>query len=237
MARTITRNPNRAAKDETEAPSRRAVGRSRGETSESSGSSNVQIADGWDAFDAFASETASGEFAEDFDAGEDATIIKILTDRPLSYKQHWVDEITKGKRSFVCLGDGDCPLCDDLGNKPRAMACFTIVEFSNPDKPSRKVLRQGPMVTNILKKFAEDEKTKPINKPDLYFAISKEKVNKKWTYSVLPVKQRDLLEDYDVEPLTEAELDDFAAEPFERDQIIKATPRTELVEVVEKVLD
>jgi hypothetical protein len=244
MARSIrrsTKSEDDEAQEETRPSSRRRPGAarpSRRSNDEESGSSKSSIDEGWDSFDKYAKETASGDFAEDLEVKEDEpVIIKILDDKPVTYKQHWVEGLGKGKKkSYVCYNDG-CPLCDDLGDKPRAMGCFNVVDFSDPENPIVKILRQGPQVNNLLKKFASEKKSSPLNREDLYFEISKTSVNKKVTYSLLPVKERDLQDDYDVEPLTPEELAEFEEQRYETDQIVKATPKAELREIAEDLLD
>lgn len=248
MARTITRGSTRrkAATEETDeepratrkAGSRRPSARARDE--EDSGTSS--ISKGWESFNKYAAETKSGDFADDLEVADGETvIIKILDDLPLTFKQHWIEGLGKGKKkSYVCLKakpSDACPLCDDLGDKPRAMGAFNVVDFTDPDEPVVKVLRQGPQVNNMLMNFAEDlKKTGPLSRPDVYFALSKSTVNKKVQYSVLPVKSRDLEDDWDVIELTSEELEEFDAQAYEPDQIIRASTRGELSEIVDALL-
>lgn len=196
------------------------------------------ISEGWDDFDKYAKETASGDFADDVEvAADDSAVLKILDEKPLTYKQHWIDAMPKGKKkSYVCMGD-DCPLCDDIGDKPRAMACFHVVDFSDPDDPALKILRVGPQVAKQLQKYAQDKKTMPINRDDIYFELSHDVKNKKHEYTVLPIKARDLEEDYEIAVLTDEELASFEEGRFDRDQIIKASTRAELRDVVDEVMD
>jgi hypothetical protein len=242
MARQITRGNTRRSTatdvDEEEKPSRRAGSRRpRRDTSEPTKGS---ISKGWDSFNKYAEETKGGDFADDLEVEDDAIIIKFLDDDPITYKQHWIEGLGKGKKkSYVCLdeGNGGCPLCDDLGDKPRAIGCFNVVDFTDPDEPVVKVLRQGPQVNNMLINFAKDtKKTGPLTRPDVYFAISKSTVNKKVQYSVLPVKARDLADDWDIEELSEEDLDRFDSEAYEEEQIIRSQTRAELEEIVQAVL-
>src|SRR3712207_471410 len=58
----------------------------------------------------------SGDFGNEFKWPEDEALIKFPESEPFATAhEHWVDEITSGKRSFYCLGDigpkKDCPLC------------------------------------------------------------------------------------------------------------------------------
>jgi len=244
MARQITRGNTRrsTAVDEEEKPSRRAGSRRPARDATDHEPTRGSISKGWDSFKKYAEETKGGDFADDFELdGDDAVIIKILDDIPITYKQHWIEGLGKGKKkSYVCMAEkkGDqCPLCDDLGDKPRAIGCYNVVDFTDPDEPVVKVLRQGPQVNNMLMNFAKDEKkTGPLSRPDVYFAISKTTVNKKVQYSVLPVKARDLKEDWDIEELTDEELDQFDAEAYEEEQIIRSQTRAELEDVVSAVL-
>lgn len=137
------------------------------------------------------------------------TLIKILDEEPFStFAEHWLDD-RKGKKSFVCLGE-DCPLCEDLGDRPSAYALFNILDLTDPDSPKVEVWKTGKRVAGTLLEYAKDKKTAPLNREDLYWSIFKsgEKGGNVQT-NLNPVKARDLLDDWDCEPFTEEELEDF----------------------------
>jgi hypothetical protein len=92
------------------------------------------------------------------------------------------------------------------------------------------------MVADILKNYAKDKKTSPINRDDLYFSVRKETKNKKTNYYITPVKERDLLDDWDIEPLSEDDLETFDAKAYDED-ILQVTRRTELKVIVREILN
>lgn len=157
-------------------------------------------------------------------------LIKILDEEPVaSYAEHWLT-IGDGRRSFVCLGD-DCPICNKLGDRPSVKVCFNVADMDvNP--PEVKLWTAGTQVGDILEKFAENDKTSPLNRDDIYWTITRTKKNERYTTSVRPVKARDLVEDFDTEPLTDEELDELEANMFEADQIYTVKTKAELNKVI-----
>ena len=59
-------------------------------------------------------------------------------------------------------------------------------------------------VANSSKSY--DKKTGPLNRPDMYYAVSKTGQGTKTSYSIVPVKERDLAEEWDIDPVAAAEL-------------------------------
>ena len=93
------------------------------------------VQEGWDAADALL-KTDNTEFPTDFRFSEEPQLIKFLQDRPFAtYQQHWIDR-PKGKKSFVCMGDG-CPLCEILGDKPRGKFAFNVLVLGTENKIGR----------------------------------------------------------------------------------------------------
>jgi hypothetical protein len=99
-----SRSPERASKRETRRPSR--SGRDR--------SSNV-VQRGWEASRANRAKTGSFNNLDQLTipiAPKSVTIAFLEEEPFFTFNQHWVNEITNGRKSFVCLGDdNDCPLC------------------------------------------------------------------------------------------------------------------------------
>ncbi|MDX3260726.1 hypothetical protein PV336_16015 [Streptomyces sp. MI02-2A] len=187
---------------------------------------------GWGSYEK--TKQATSNFPDDFKASGEAVIVKFLDDEPfLVYLQHWIERT--GKRSFTCL-ENRCPLCDDLGDKPSQQVLFNIVDFTDPDDPQVKVWRAGPMIADILKNFANDRKTSPLNRDDLYFSVSKQTKNKKTNYYITPVKERDLEDDWDVAPLSEDELTEFDDNAYGED-ILQVSTRNELKTIAREALD
>lgn len=205
--------------------------RGRSEDSETSAKPN-STGRGWKSFKE--KRASASDFAKNYKLPEQEEIIKILDDEPFSvYAEHWLDEITSGKRSFVCIGD-NCPLCD-IGDKPRVYAMFNIVDLSDPEDPKVFPWKVSQTTADVLENYASDAKTSPINRDDLYFSVYKSGGGKKGRVQVhvRPVKARDLLEDWDIDPLTTAELDDF--ELLEEENVLSFSSRAALKEIADSL--
>jgi hypothetical protein len=155
-------------------------------------SSVVQV--GWAAAKK-AVKAASKAFATDFRFEEDVQLIKFLSAEPMSFSQHWVQR--QGKKSFICLGDSSCPLCR-AGNKPEQKFAFSVVNLSSDDDPTVSMMTVGLRLCGQLEKLDSDPKTGPLDR--LYWAVSKSGQGQKTSYSIQAVKDRDLAEDWDLDP-------------------------------------
>jgi hypothetical protein len=187
---------------------------------------------GWDAAD----DAKSGDFPDDLEVTGDAILIHFLDNEPFAvYKQHWIER--KGKKSWICLED-DCPLCDDIGDRPSAKICFNVVDLSDPEKPVNKLWTAGTQVATTLKNLNKDKKVGPLDRDDLYFSVSKSKSGKSssFVYVVSPVKARDVSEDWDIDPLSEEELVDFDAKAYD-DTIVEYHTHKQLSEISAELLD
>lgn len=158
-------------------------------------SSTIQV--GWAAASKAVKE-ASKSFATDFKFEEDVKLIKFLSDEPMIFSQHWVQR--QGKKSFVCLGTPQCPLCR-AGNKPENKFAFSVVNLADEDTQVQLMV-VGLRLCGQLEKLNTDTKTGPIDR--LFWAVSKAGQGAKTTYSIIPVKERDLSEDWelDIEEVT-----------------------------------
>lgn len=215
------------AEDDEETPRRGRRG---------SGSANV-VKSGWDGYDSIA-DGGGGEFADKFEVDDEPKLIKILDAAPAaSWSQHWIERGPGKKKSFPCIGDG-CPLCDRIGDKPRKQAIFNVVEFDEDGNPSLKVWQVGPMVGNILKNLGKDKKTGPLDREDLYYAVSKDynKKTKKTTYTVSATKERDVVDDWEFEPLTEDEIEQFLADAV-GDEYVQVQTKRELKDIANEAMD
>jgi hypothetical protein len=187
---------------------------------------------GWGSYEK--TKSATSGFPENFKVTGEAVVVKILDEEPfLVFLQHWIER--KGKRSWTCL-ESRCPLCDDAGDKPSQQVCFNVVDFTDPEDPQVKIWQFGPMVADILKNYSKDKKTAPINRDDLYFSVSKQSKNNKTTYYITPVKERDLLDDWDVEPLTEEDLEEFDDKAYDED-VLQVNTRNELKQIAREILN
>lgn len=187
------------------------------------------VAKGWDAADA----AKSDDFPDELVVTEEAILIHFLDDEPFAvYKQHWIER--KGKRSWICLKD-NCPLCEDIGDRPSAKILFNVVDFTDPEKPVNMLWTVGSRVSTTLKNLNKDKKIGPINRDDLYFSVSKSGKNAKTVTVVTPVKARDVAEDWEIEPLSAEEIDDFDAKAYGSD-VVEYHTKNQLTEIADEIL-
>lgn len=224
--------PRARFKGRAESEDRPARGdRTRADTSSTAGR-------GWGAYSKVKAE--SGGFADTMKVTSEAVIIKFLEPEPFFvFRQHWLDEITEGKRSFVCLGD-DCPLCEELNDSPRLQVCFNVVDFADPDAPELKVFIAGSRLAQVIETFAADKKTSPIDREDLFWSISKSGKGTKTSYALVPVKERDLEDwdwkDEDIDAAYDA-IDEFLKGALYDESFVSMTSRKELAEIADDILD
>lgn len=171
------------AEDETETPERSSV-----------------IQTGWAAAKKAVAKS-NKTFATDFRFDEDVQLIKFIGNEPMSFMQHWVNR--PGKKSFISIGEGD-PLVA-VGSKPDQKFAFTVLNLSDED-PQLQLMIVGVRLCGQLEKLDSDKKTGPLNRSDIYWAVSKTGTGTKTAYTVNPVKERDLAEDWGIDPVAAAEL-------------------------------
>jgi hypothetical protein len=172
-----------AEEDETETPDRSSV-----------------IQTGWAAAKKAVAKS-NKTFATDFRFDEDVQLIKFIGNEPMSFMQHWVNR--PGKKSFISIGDGD-PLIA-VGSKADQKFAFTVLNLSDED-PQLQLMIVGVRLCGQLEKLDSNSKTGPLHRPDLYWAVSKSGTGTKTAYSIQPVKERDLAEDWGIDPVSAAEL-------------------------------
>ena len=174
---------------------------------------------------------SSSDFAEElkFDTDE-GILIKFLQDEPFtSYRQHWIER--KGKKSFICLEDG-CPLCD-IGDRPSGKYCFNVLLLSEGE-PQVKVWVVGSRLFGVLEKKAEDKKTGPLTR--LYWQVERTGKGSKAQTSVDAVKERDLGEDWEMEPLEDDVLERYLKQCYDESAITVQT-RKQLKDIAHEVSD
>lgn len=224
-------------KDEEQPRSRRAGRRGSGSRERTPSSSS-----GWGAYDDKRRNTSS--FNEKFSVNDgDEHLIKFLDAEPIVvYLQHWVDEVPKGTRkSYVCQEsfDLDCPLCA-LGFKPTTQTLFNVLDLGKPEgkksKPEVKVWHiTSVTVSDQIKKLSEARRNQPINREDLYWAVSPEKKNRKTTWTIDPIKAEDIGEaGWDIEPFTQKELDTWAEDGITE---LKEFAQVDTVESLEELIE
>lgn len=166
-------------------------------------------------------------------------LVKMLEDEPFwSYLEHFVSEIDEGKRSFTCGGE-TCPLCG-YGHSPRAFDLFNVAVWdpaadggeggwtqkfwrATPD-PAGKILTRS-------EELGSGRNPRALGDPDVYLAVSKAESKKKKNgrafleYTIDIVKERDLPEDYDADPLTDEDLDAFDSHLFDESVVPEPAAR------------
>ncbi|MFJ4739049.1 hypothetical protein [Streptomyces sp. NPDC088775] len=176
---------------------------------------------GWEAMDKTAAASGSDMYLK---VTEDATVIKICGDGPFDvFNSHWIEEIEDGSKSVRCWGTPDCPLCVIGDKAKRFSACFDVISLEDPSTPALKVWEAGIKVARQLKDIATDTKRGPLNRADLYFTIKKEQKKKNVEYTLERVKERDLYEEHDIEPLSEVALEAFLTECHQWGDKVKET--------------
>lgn len=178
------------------------------------------VKSGWEA--AEQSSAPAGGYPVEFKFNEgEFQIIKFLDqDGPFAvYKQHFLSQITTGKRSFVSLGAND-PLCVKLGSKPEDKKAFTIANLSAAGGPQRQMLIASPRLYKSLH-AAHFSPAGPLTKN--YWAISRTGKMQTTVYHINPVKGRDLVEDWGITDLEAIEKAIAEMKPFERSAIKEPT--------------
>lgn len=136
-------------------------------------------------------------------AGNGKRIIKLLTDAPtLRYFEHYVN--SSGNR-YICPGRDVCALCSE-GHRASYRYMLNVVDMEDMETVCTWTF--GNEVSQQLQAFAEEKVTSPIDRDNLYFQVYHIKIEGRQApgTKVLPMKARDIQEDYGVEPLNEEEL-------------------------------
>ena len=187
------------------------------------------VQEGWDAAEALL-KVENTEFPTDFRFSEEPQLVKFLQDRPFAtYEQHWIER-PKGKKSFVCIGDG-CPLCEILGDKPRGKFAFNVLVLSG-ETTGVQVLTAPPSLARQIKKAHDDERKGPLDKE--FWEISRLGTGPTTQYTLYFVRGRDLAEEWklNLENVTELVA---TAVPFTADDVVRETPRSELLEIARSI--
>jgi hypothetical protein len=143
----------------------------------------------------------NSKYATDFKFDEDLQLVKFISSEPISFMQHWVNR--PGKKSFVSIGEDD-PLIA-VGSVPSRKFAFTVLNLSDPEGPQLELMTVGIRLCKQIEKLASDPKTGPLNRSDMYFAVSKSGTGTKTTHTIVPVKERDLADDWDIDPVATAD--------------------------------
>lgn len=144
---------------------------------------------------------SSTSYPTDFRPSEEAQLIKFISNEPMIFMQHWINRT--GKKSFISIGEGD-PLIE-VGSKPDQKFAFTVINLQS-ENPQPQLWIVGVRLCSQLEKFASNPKTGPLNRADMYWEVSKSGSGTQTVYNLTPVKERDLAEDWDLDPVKVASL-------------------------------
>lgn len=170
---------------------------------------------GWGTADR--AKDSNSDWAAEVKLSSDEVVYKFLDDAPfVVYREHWIDE-RKGKKSFICLNDPDvkpkpgvCPLCD-IGDKGRIKSAFNVLLLEPDADPVLQVLVAPPTLTGQLKDKNEGSRGPLI---EAYWGLSRSGKGSSTAYGIIPIKERDLEEDWDVEPLDDGDIEAFEEERY-----------------------
>lgn len=184
------------------------------------------IQSGWDAALKSVSTKTAG-YTNDFKFTEDPQLVKFLDAEPLAvYSQHWIER--PGKKSFTCLVE-ECPLCG-IGDVPSRKVAFSVVNLS-AESAVVEILTVSPKTVQILLRYNQDKTTGPLDR--LYYSMSKQGTGPKAVFQIVPVKPRDLEEDWGINP-SDAESTVSGFEPLDI-SVISFTSREKLEEIKREI--
>jgi hypothetical protein len=192
---------------------------------------------GWGAKQAPRRETVSAPYLD----VKEAKVIKVLSEMPdLYYLQHFMGP---GKAPVMCYasgkanpeltiaqekmeesnaaGLGDCPICTEAPGSAGYGFMINVVDMTTDGTVVRK-WTFGNNFKNLLEDLANDPVTSPLNRETdgndkyrpLYFRVHNSKNNNTWTATVRSLKIGDLRDDYDIEPLSEAQVEEFQEQKY-----------------------
>ncbi len=126
--------------------------------------------------------------------------------------QHWVDR-SSGKRSFTCakskvgsIDEGeDCPLCDS-DVSASVISMYNVLVWEDEEWVVN-TLEARPMLHDVLDAADKSDREGPIHEG--YFAIRRIGSKGKTNYDFRPVKEKDLVEDWDADPVDDELLDEL----------------------------
>jgi hypothetical protein len=166
------------------------------------------------------------------DDGEEV-IIKFLEEQPFApIWQHWI-MTAEGRRAYTCLGVTECPLCA-RGDRAKPADYFNIIVLG--ETPELKVWIASSDPSAAIKERANAKATSPINRPGLYFAVSKHKGSNGFpSYTVDRVREDELSIDWGVNSLTDEAVTAFDKQKFDG-SVIRQHTKSELEEIARKFL-
>lgn len=180
---------------------------------------------GWDA--AEKASTPVGDYPVDFKFLENEyQIIRFMDPAGIKgpfavYKQHFLNQKTSGKRSYVCL-ENNCPLCIRLQDKAEDKKAFTVINYSAEGGPQRQLLVAS---SKLFKQLAGIEHSAAGPLTSKYWSVTRTGKQQTTNYIITPIKPRDLSEDAPHLGLDEAAGEEVFQkfEPFDRKAITEST--------------
>lgn len=184
---------------------------------------------GWGAADKVKSDSSS--YANRLKVTTKEQLIKFLEDAPyVSFAQHWIRRT--GQQSFTCIAKEDpkgCPLCDS-GDSPAARVCFNIALIDEDGgEPVLMSLEASSTTAESIKNYHNEPRTGPISKH--YWAIKKASDKQTATTVLNMVRERDLDEEWKVDPISPEELKALKKDMYGPD-IVSLPSRKQLLEIV-----
>lgn len=159
--------------------------------------------------------SADSPFAQRLKVDQDPVLVKFLEDEPYtSYRQHWINE-RQGQKSFTCISDmhaKGCPLCD-AGHRPSARFAFNVALLDESGDPVIKSYEVGPRDIDTLKNFHTDPRQGPL--PKHYWAISRTGKGATSQRVHQMVRERDMEEEWDIEPLTDEQIEKLMKDVYD----------------------
>jgi hypothetical protein len=188
------------------------------------------VLSGWDAADTL---TTSTDFPTEvkFEDGKHLVFKFLDENGPFAiYKQHFLKQKTSGKRSYVCIG-ADCPLCIKLQDRPENKRAFTVVTLNGEQGMQRQMLISGARLYQALH-AAHYSPQGPLTKG--YWAIVRLGKGPQTAYTVTPIKERDLEEDWKID--AEKAASSVASSEVYTRNLIKEHSLEELTEIAEALI-
>ena len=168
-------------------------------------------------------------FPNNLQLGPDPQLVVFLDDEPwVTFNQHWIER--EGKKSFVCLApESDCPLCA-LGDGVRTINVFNVLLIEEGQEPAVFILQAGVKLSDILVKKSERA---PLTKG--YFSIARTGKGGNTNFDVQSVKERDLEEDFDVQPIDADVLAAAKKKKWSKEACVNRQSRKDLIAIAKEL--
>lgn len=196
-------------------------------TEQAPASNSIQA--GWASAKKALADSRSTAYTKDLTLTDEPQVIKFLSAEPIAvFKQHWLSR--DGKKSFVCLG-ARCPLCDRLGDSPSQKFTFSVANLSLQEGMDRQVWTVGPRLAEQLHQHNGDPRSGPLDKA--FYAVSRTGTGTKTQHMITPVKERDLADDYGLDPEVVGEF--LSTADVHDEKAIQTQTYAELLEIAKEI--